>query len=114
MWYRISTLKNLRKEVKLFVIIVQYHLILQPPPYWPIQGSVVFRHVRLKYRSNLSDALNKVSFEVEPAEKVGIVGRTGSGKSSLFLALFRMVEIYKGNIFVDGIDLIHLDLKDIR
>jgi ATP-binding cassette subfamily C (CFTR/MRP) protein 10 len=51
---------------------------------------------------------------VEPAEKVGIVGRTGSGKSSLFLALFRMVEIYKGNIFVDGIDLIHLDLKDIR
>ncbi|XP_053408287.1 ATP-binding cassette sub-family C member 10-like [Mercenaria mercenaria] len=87
---------------------------LLPPPYWPLQGSIVFRHVRLKYRSNLTDALNKVSFEVEPAEKVGIVGRTGSGKSSLFLALFRMVEIYKGNIFVDGIDLIHLDLKDIR
>ena len=68
----------------------------------------------MKYRHNLADALNKVSFEVEPAEKVGIVGRTGSGKSSIFLALFRMVEIYKGNIFVDGIDLIHLDLKDIR
>ena len=68
----------------------------------------------MKYRHNLADALNKVSFEVQPAEKVGIVGRTGSGKSSLFLALFRMVEIYKGNIFVDGINLIHLDLKDIR
>jgi len=68
----------------------------------------------MKYRHNLTDALNKVSFEVQPAEKVGIVGRTGSGKSSLFLALFRMVEIYKGNIFVDGINLIHLDLKDIR
>ncbi|XP_060564564.1 ATP-binding cassette sub-family C member 10-like isoform X2 [Ruditapes philippinarum] len=87
---------------------------LLPPPYWPLQGSIVFRHVKLKYRSNLTAALDKVSFEVEPAEKVGIVGRTGSGKSSLFLALFRMVEIYKGNIFVDGIDLIHLDLKDIR
>ncbi|KAL4237303.1 Multidrug resistance-associated protein 7 [Mactra antiquata] len=87
---------------------------LLPPPYWPIQGSIVFRHVKLKYRSNLADALDKVSFEVEPAEKIGIVGRTGSGKSSLFLALFRMVEIYKGSIFVDGIDLIHLDLKDIR
>ena len=59
-------------------------------------------------------ALNNVSFEVEPAEKIGIVGRTGSGKSSLFLALFRIVEIYKGNIYVDGIDLHHLDLKDIR
>ncbi|WAR19116.1 MRP7-like protein [Mya arenaria] len=87
---------------------------LLPPPYWPIQGSVVFRGVRMKYRHNLTDALNKVSFEIEPSEKVGIVGRTGSGKSSLFLALFRMVEIYKGNIFVDGIDLCHLDLKDIR
>ncbi|XP_052235288.1 ATP-binding cassette sub-family C member 10-like [Dreissena polymorpha] len=54
------------------------------------------------------------SLLVEPAEKVGVVGRTGSGKSSIFLALFRMVEIYKGNIFVDEIDLIHLDLKDIR
>lgn len=74
----------------------------------------MFRNVKMKYRHNLSDALNKVSFEVEPEEKVGIVGRTGSGKSSLFLALFRMVEIYKGSIFIDGIDLIHLDLKDIR
>ncbi|XP_052235250.1 ATP-binding cassette sub-family C member 10-like isoform X9 [Dreissena polymorpha] len=87
---------------------------LLPPPYWPNQGSVVFRGVCMKYRHNLADALNKVSFEVEPAEKVGVVGRTGSGKSSIFLALFRMVEIYKGNIFVDEIDLIHLDLKDIR
>jgi ATP-binding cassette subfamily C (CFTR/MRP) protein 10 len=74
----------------------------------------VFQQVRLKYRHNTSDALDKVSFEIRPAEKVGIVGRTGSGKSSLFLALFRMVEIYKGNIYVDGIDLVHLDLKDIR
>ena len=74
----------------------------------------MFHGVRMKYRHNLSDALIKVSFEVETEVKVGIVGRTGSGKSSLFLALFRMVEVYKGNIFVDGIDLIHLDLKDIR
>ena len=51
---------------------------------------------------------------MEPSEKIGIVGRTGSGKSSLFLALFRIVEVFKGNVFVDGIDLHHLDLKDIR
>lgn len=97
---------------------VRQHLLfyfsLQPPPYWPIQGSINFRHVKLRYRANLPYALNNVSFEVEPAEKIGIVGRTGSGKSSIFLALFRIVEIFKGNVFVDGIDLHHLDLKDIR
>ena len=86
----------------------------QPPPYWPIQGSINFRNVKLRYRPNLPYALNNVSFDVEPAEKIGIVGRTGSGKSSLFLALFRIVEIFKGNIYVDGIDLHHLNLKDIR
>lgn len=87
---------------------------LQAPPYWPIQGSVNFQQVCLQYRPGLPLALNCVTFETKPAEKVGIVGRTGSGKSSLFLALFRMIEIQSGSICVDGINVGHLPLDELR
>ena len=59
-------------------------------------------------------ALHNVSFETQPAEKIGIVGRTGSGKSSLFLALFRMVELKLGHIEIDGINIAHLPLSNLR
>jgi ABC-type multidrug transport system fused ATPase/permease subunit len=58
--------------------------------------------------------LQGVSFKVEPREKIGIVGRTGSGKSSLIVALFRMVEPFRGRIVLDGIDLLSLGLQDVR
>lgn len=87
---------------------------LFPPSHWPRDGIVRYRGVHMRYRQGLPDALNGVSFETQPGEKLGIVGRTGSGKSSLFLTLFRMVEIYDGEINVDGMNLKLLDLKDIR
>lgn len=68
----------------------------------------------MRYRPGLPYALDGVSFQTVPGERLGIVGRTGSGKSSLFLTLFRMMEIQEGAITVDGMDLRHLDLKDIR
>uniref|UniRef100_A0A8C3QAN2 Uncharacterized protein n=1 Tax=Geospiza parvula TaxID=87175 RepID=A0A8C3QAN2_GEOPR len=68
------------------------------------QGLVEFQQVVLAYRPGLPNALDGVSFTVYPGEKLGIVGRTGSGKSSLFLALFRMVEMKSGQILLDGID----------
>lgn len=83
-------------------------------PFWPTIGVVSFRNVYLRYRRDLSDALCGVTFCTQPREKVGIVGRTGSGKSSLFLALFRIVEIHQGDIKVDGNCIKYLDLKDIR
>ncbi|XP_064600962.1 ATP-binding cassette sub-family C member 10-like [Liolophura sinensis] len=88
--------------------------VLVAPPYWPIQGAVSFARVHLQYRPGLPDALNGVSFETRRAEKIGIVGRTGSGKSSLFMALFRLVEIQAGEIHIDGINIHHLDLTDLR
>ncbi|XP_013401317.1 multidrug resistance-associated protein 7 [Lingula anatina] len=88
--------------------------ILDPPPYWPIQGSLCFEQVYLQYRPGLPYALNGVTFETQPAEKIGIVGRTGSGKSSLFLAMFRMVEISQGQITIDGIGIKHVSLKILR
>uniref|UniRef100_A0A663NAE5 ATP-binding cassette sub-family C member 10 n=1 Tax=Athene cunicularia TaxID=194338 RepID=A0A663NAE5_ATHCN len=69
-----------------------------------IQGLVEFQHVVLAYRAGLPNALDGVSFTVYPGEKVGIVGRTGSGKSTLFLALFRMLELKSGRILLDGVD----------
>lgn len=89
-------------------------LFFQPPSNWLREGIVKYSNVHMRYRPGLPHALNGVTFETVPGEKLGIVGRTGSGKSSLFLTLFRMAEISEGVISVDGVDLRHLDLKDIR
>ncbi|XP_055014213.1 LOW QUALITY PROTEIN: ATP-binding cassette sub-family C member 10 [Boleophthalmus pectinirostris] len=84
------------------------------PPSWPEQGWVEFRSVVLCYREGLPNALEGVSVVVRPGEKVGIVGRTGSGKSSLFLALFRMVELTQGQILLDGIDISTVGVHQLR
>jgi ATP-binding cassette subfamily C (CFTR/MRP) protein 10 len=89
-------------------------LSVQAPSVWPTDGVVEFEGVSLQYRDILAPALNDVCFKTRPGEKIGIVGRTGAGKSSLFLALFRMVEMCTGRIIVDGVDISHLDLTDIR
>lgn len=68
----------------------------------------------MRYREGLPEALKDVSFQTLPGEKIGIVGRTGSGKSSLFLVLFRIVEIQSGSISMDNTNLQQIDLKDIR
>ncbi|KAM6355278.1 ATP-binding cassette sub-family C member 10 [Podargus strigoides] len=81
---------------------------------WPSQGLVEFQQVVLAYRAGLPNALDGVSFTVYPGEKVGIVGRTGSGKSTLFLALFRMVELKSGQILLDGVDSQLVGLEELR
>ncbi|NXI95943.1 MRP7 protein, partial [Psophia crepitans] len=81
---------------------------------WPSQGLVEFQQVVLAYRAGLPNALDGVNFTVYPGEKVGIVGRTGSGKSTLFLALFRMLELKSGRILLDGIDSQLVGLEELR
>lgn len=61
----------------------------KPPPSWPEQGRLQFRHVFLYYTPDEPPVLKDLSFDIMPKEKVGIVGRTGAGKSSLINALFR-------------------------
>ncbi|NXU52281.1 MRP7 protein, partial [Turnix velox] len=81
---------------------------------WLSQGLVEFQHVVLAYRPGLPNALDGVSFTVYPGEKMGIVGRTGSGKSTLFLALFRMLELKSGRILLDGTDSQLVGLEELR
>lgn len=81
---------------------------------WLTQGSVEFQNVVLVYRPGLPNALDRVTFRVEPGEKLGIVGRTGSGKSSLFLVLFRLLEPSAGRVLLDGVDTSQLELAELR
>ncbi|GAB1301114.1 ATP-binding cassette sub-family C member 10 [Apodemus speciosus] len=78
------------------------------------RGSVEFQDVVLVYRPGLPNALDGVTFRVEPGEKLGIVGRTGSGKSSLFLVLFRLLEPSAGRVLLDGVDTSQLELAELR
>uniref|UniRef100_A0AAR2M1E5 ATP-binding cassette, sub-family C (CFTR/MRP), member 10 n=1 Tax=Pygocentrus nattereri TaxID=42514 RepID=A0AAR2M1E5_PYGNA len=84
------------------------------PPSWPEHGRVEFDGAVLAYRPGLPNALDGVSFVVMPGERVGIVGRTGSGKSTLFLTLFRMVELNQGQILLDGEDISRVGLSQLR
>nr|XP_015218554.1 PREDICTED: multidrug resistance-associated protein 7 [Lepisosteus oculatus]XP_015218555.1 PREDICTED: multidrug resistance-associated protein 7 [Lepisosteus oculatus]XP_015218556.1 PREDICTED: multidrug resistance-associated protein 7 [Lepisosteus oculatus]XP_015218557.1 PREDICTED: multidrug resistance-associated protein 7 [Lepisosteus oculatus]XP_015218558.1 PREDICTED: multidrug resistance-associated protein 7 [Lepisosteus oculatus]XP_015218559.1 PREDICTED: multidrug resistance-associated pr len=87
---------------------------VEVPPSWPHRGQIEFQEAVLAYRAGLPNALDGVSVVIRPGEKVGIVGRTGSGKSTMFLALFRMVELSGGQILVDGVDTRLLGLTDLR
>lgn len=85
-----------------------------PPHNWPSEGRVVFRDFKVRYREGLDLVLKGISFSVNGAEKIGIVGRTGAGKSSLTLALFRIIEAAEGQIIIDDIDIATLGLHNLR
>lgn len=81
---------------------------------WPDSPGISFNKVKMRYRPNTETVLNGLTFKIPPGCKVGITGRTGCGKSSLFLALLRIVEIYSGVISIDGINIALLGLKKLR
>ncbi|KAL8091096.1 hypothetical protein AgCh_040267 [Apium graveolens] len=86
----------------------------RPPPGWPTSGSITFKDVVLRYRPELPPVLHGLSFSISPTDKVGIVGRTGAGKSSMLNALFRIVELEKGRILIDDYDVSKFGLTDLR
>ena len=81
---------------------------------WPQNGKIEFKNVSMRYRSGLPLVLKGVNFTVKPKEKIGIVGRTGSGKSTLVVALLRLAEIVEGSIEIDGINIKDAGLNALR
>jgi ABC-type multidrug transport system fused ATPase/permease subunit len=86
----------------------------RPPEDWPATGAVEFIDYSTRYRKDFDLVLKKLTFKVAPGEKVGVVGRTGAGKSSMALALFRALEAEEGKILVDNVDISLIGLEDLR
>lgn len=82
--------------------------------HWPHQGEIHFQNVVLKYRPELPPVLRDMSMSIQAGEKIGIVGRTGAGKSSVMTALYRLVELHSGVITIDGVDISQIGLTDLR
>ena len=88
--------------------------VAPPPSNWPELGSIQFKQYSMRYREGLELVLKSIDVNIKGGEKIGIVGRTGSGKSSLTVALFRLVEPANGSIFIDGIDISKIGLHELR
>ncbi len=86
----------------------------RPAGNWPSRGSIQFMNYTTRYRSDLEPVLKNLTFSIQPGERVGIVGRTGAGKSSLALALFRGLEPEEGKIMIDDVDIGLIGLQDLR
>ncbi|CAN7975421.1 unnamed protein product, partial [Ixodes persulcatus] len=87
---------------------------VRPDPHWPASGAVSFKSYSTRYRQGLDLTLRDVDLYIRPGEKIGIVGRTGAGKSTLALSLFRIIEAAAGKIVVDDVDIAALGLHDLR
>ncbi|CAF4035454.1 unnamed protein product [Rotaria sp. Silwood2] len=91
-------------------------LLIQPPDDWPNRGMIEFKKYSMRYRVELESVLNNIDISIEPKEKIGIIGRTGAGKSSLFQAIFRLIDrqSVSGQIFIDSIDINCISLYHLR
>ncbi|WOG96156.1 hypothetical protein DCAR_0415487 [Daucus carota subsp. sativus] len=86
----------------------------QPPPNWPSAGRVEIHNLKVKYRPNAPLVLRGINCIFEGGHSIGIVGRTGSGKTTLISALFRLVEPAEGKIIIDNVNIAKIGLHDLR
>nr|XP_002716699.2 multidrug resistance-associated protein 1 isoform X1 [Oryctolagus cuniculus] len=104
---RICEYENIEKEAP-------WIMPRRPPSQWPSKGIVEFVNYQARYRDDLGLVLQDITFQTHGEEKIGIVGRTGAGKSTLSNCLFRIVEGSGGKIIIDGIDISTIGLHDLR
>ncbi|OTB06833.1 hypothetical protein M426DRAFT_318543 [Hypoxylon sp. CI-4A] len=86
----------------------------RPPVAWPANGAVQFHNLSTRYRAGLDLVLKNINLDIKSHEKIGVVGRTGAGKSSLTLSLFRLIEPTTGGISIDDLDTSSIGLLDLR
>jgi len=109
-----SRMKKIQKLVDLENIKQEIEDGRQPADDWPQKGEVNISGVRLRYRPNLDLVLQGLDLNITPGLKVGVVGRTGAGKSTLGLTLLRILEIEDGINSIDGVDLKTVPLQVLR
>ncbi|GJJ15111.1 hypothetical protein Clacol_009386 [Clathrus columnatus] len=119
-WVRITNeleiLGNSTERIEAYINIVQEPKPSKsgvPPAYWPSSGSVVVENLCARYSSDSPEVLHNVSFTIKSGEKVGVVGRTGSGKSTLTLSLLRCIPT-EGKVIFDGINTESINLDSLR
>ncbi len=81
---------------------------------WPENGQIEFKNYSLKYKQELDNVLHDLNIKIMSGEKIGIVGRTGAGKTSLTLGLFRLLENTTGTIIIDDVDIKKIGLHNLR
>jgi len=86
----------------------------RPPSNWPKKGAITVENLRIRYRPELDDVLKGISFSAAGREKIGVCGRTGCGKSTLMMSLYRILEASGGSIKIDGMDIASIGLYDLR
>ncbi|XP_024018043.1 putative ABC transporter C family member 15 [Morus notabilis] len=86
----------------------------RPPNNWPEVGEICFNNLHIRYAEHLPSVLKNISCTFPGKKKIGVVGRTGSGKSTLIQAIFRIVEPREGSIIIDGVDICKIGLHDLR
>ncbi|XP_078001329.1 ATP-binding cassette sub-family C member 9-like [Glandiceps talaboti] len=91
-----------------------YEGIQSAPSNWPDKGDVMIENLSVRYAADLETVLDNVNLHFMPGQKIGICGRTGSGKSSLMLALLRIIDTCNGRIVMDGVDISHIPLQTLR
>lgn len=121
MIWTLSCYANLEMDMNAAERIIEYSRLPtedqggdSPPAAWPTEGRLEVDGLVSGYAPELPPVLRGLSFQVEKNQRVGVVGRTGAGKSSLTLALFRFLEARKGSIHIDGIDISTINLHDLR
>ena len=121
--YLVRTLNELEIELNSFQRVMQYATLAseppstehgKPPAAWPTDGDVEVKDLSVKYALDGPNVLSNVSFSIKSKERVGICGRTGSGKSTLCLTLLRFTNKVNGSIMINGIDIDTINLDDLR
>lgn len=108
-----AQMTSVQRVVEFEKMPIEESVEVTPFKTWPDEGRISFQSVSMQYAPNSSFALNDVSFDIDCRRKIGIIGRTGSGKTSLISALFRLYDYY-GTITIDGIDIKTISLKELR